>query len=306
MAPPPGRVAMRRVSSVLVAVLVVACPCAMGLATPAAIMVGSGRAAELGVLYRKGEALETLSHVDTVVFDKTGTLTEGRPALTDLATDATRSSRLDGALGSAGFAIYAWSDGETGAALPEMVVEATNEVKQQIDKSTFSFELDAAAVDSFFTAMDDEALAVSPVSGLQPHQQHLSQGVEASTGGRGGRGRDGLTGEGRFGNLQTGGVNQPGVGGDRRARLQDQDVTRDDVSCRDLDQVTVATNSHAGHCHQLECLNRSLGPVLLHEAESGIEDHDHQDHDGVVHGHAGQGQAAGQLLAGMGPGREHH
>lgn len=67
-----------------VAVLVVACPCAMGLATPAAIMVGSGRAAELGVLYRKGEALETLSHIDTVVFDKTGTLTEGHPRLTDL------------------------------------------------------------------------------------------------------------------------------------------------------------------------------------------------------------------------------
>jgi len=67
-----------------VAVLVVACPCAMGLATPAAIMVGSGRAAELGVLFRKGEALEALSHVDTVVFDKTGTLTVGRPQLTEL------------------------------------------------------------------------------------------------------------------------------------------------------------------------------------------------------------------------------
>lgn len=66
-----------------VAVLVVACPCAMGLATPAAIMVGTGRAAELGVLFRKGEALEALSHVDTVLFDKTGTLTEGRPVLVD-------------------------------------------------------------------------------------------------------------------------------------------------------------------------------------------------------------------------------
>jgi len=69
-----------------VAVLVVACPCAMGLATPAAIMVGSGRAAELGVLFRKGEALEALSHVDAVVFDKTGTLTLGRPQLTDIET----------------------------------------------------------------------------------------------------------------------------------------------------------------------------------------------------------------------------
>ncbi|MDA3888065.1 MAG: heavy metal translocating P-type ATPase [Allgaiera sp.] len=67
-----------------VAVLVVACPCAMGLATPAAIMVGTGRAAELGVLFRKGEALEALSHVDIVLFDKTGTLTEGRPVLVDL------------------------------------------------------------------------------------------------------------------------------------------------------------------------------------------------------------------------------
>ncbi len=67
-----------------VAVLVVACPCAMGLATPAAIMVGTGRAAELGVLFRKGEALESLSHVDTVLLDKTGTLTRGRPRLTAL------------------------------------------------------------------------------------------------------------------------------------------------------------------------------------------------------------------------------
>ncbi|HQU16276.1 MAG: copper-translocating P-type ATPase [Chromatiales bacterium 21-64-14] len=79
---PPPAITLALVSAV--AVLVVACPCAMGLATPAAIMVGTGRAAELGVLFRKGEALEALSHVDTVVFDKTGTLTEGHPRLTDL------------------------------------------------------------------------------------------------------------------------------------------------------------------------------------------------------------------------------
>jgi P-type Cu+ transporter len=75
-----------------VAVLVVACPCAMGLATPAAIMVGSGRAAELGVLFRKGEALEAMSHVDTIVFDKTGTLTVGRPELTDVEPAAGRDA----------------------------------------------------------------------------------------------------------------------------------------------------------------------------------------------------------------------
>ncbi len=62
-----------------VAVLVIACPCAMGLAVPAAIMVATGRAARMGVLFRNGEAIERLSRVDTVVFDKTGTLTEGRP-----------------------------------------------------------------------------------------------------------------------------------------------------------------------------------------------------------------------------------
>ena len=67
-----------------VSVLIIACPCAMGLATPVSVMVGTGKAAELGVLFRKGEALQTLSEVDAVALDKTGTITEGRPALTDL------------------------------------------------------------------------------------------------------------------------------------------------------------------------------------------------------------------------------
>ena len=66
-----------------VAVLIIACPCAMGLATPTSIMVGTGRAAEMGVLFRKGDALQALSGVDVVALDKTGTLTQGHPALTD-------------------------------------------------------------------------------------------------------------------------------------------------------------------------------------------------------------------------------
>ena len=67
-----------------VAVLIVACPCAMGLATPTSIMVGTGRAAEAGILFRGGSALQGLQAVRTVAFDKTGTLTEGRPDVTDV------------------------------------------------------------------------------------------------------------------------------------------------------------------------------------------------------------------------------
>ena len=67
-----------------VAVLIVACPCAMGLATPTSLMVGTGRGAEAGVLFRKGEALQHLQDVAVIAVDKTGTLTEGKPALTDL------------------------------------------------------------------------------------------------------------------------------------------------------------------------------------------------------------------------------
>jgi len=65
-------------------VLIIACPCAMGLATPTSIMVGTGRAAEMSVLFRKGDALQTLRDAEVVALDKTGTLTLGRPTLTDL------------------------------------------------------------------------------------------------------------------------------------------------------------------------------------------------------------------------------
>jgi P-type Cu+ transporter len=70
----------------MVAVLIIACPCAMGLATPTSVMVGTGRAADSGILFRRGEALQLLREADVVALDKTGTITEGRPRLTDVIT----------------------------------------------------------------------------------------------------------------------------------------------------------------------------------------------------------------------------
>lgn len=77
-----------------ISVLVIACPCALGLATPTALMVGSGKGAENGVLIRKEEAIQTMKDVDTIVLDKTGTITEGEPGVTDLIPQAVSEEEL--------------------------------------------------------------------------------------------------------------------------------------------------------------------------------------------------------------------
>ncbi len=113
--------------SVIITTLVIACPCALGLATPTSIMVGTGKGAEHGILIKSGEALETTHNLDTIVFDKTGTLTEGKPIVTDiLVTPLITKENL----------LYYAASGETGSEHPlgEAIVQKSKEENMTLAK----------------------------------------------------------------------------------------------------------------------------------------------------------------------------
>jgi Cu+-exporting ATPase len=136
--------ALRLAFVAAVSVLVIACPCAMGLATPTAVMVATGKAAELGILFRKGVALEGLAEATTVLLDKTGTITEGRPAVTDvhvageldraavLAKIAAAESRSEHPLGRA-IVAFAEREGAPAAKLESFRAEVGHGIAARVD-----------------------------------------------------------------------------------------------------------------------------------------------------------------------------
>ena len=117
--------------TILISVLVIACPCALGLATPTAIMVGTGKGAENGILIKSGEALETTHQLKTIIFDKTGTITEGKPIVTDIVT----TENID-----KNFLLFLAASAEKGSEHPlgeAIVLEAKKNSIELVDPTSF-------------------------------------------------------------------------------------------------------------------------------------------------------------------------
>lgn len=157
--------------SIAICILVISCPCALGLATPVAIMVGTGKGAENGILIKSGEALEIAQSVDTVVMDKTGTITEGRPVVTDITT-------VNGVSEQEFLAIAAGLEQGSEHPLAEAVMTAARErgiaPKAMTDfKALFGRGVEAEADGHVYAAGNDKLMAEKGID-LTPYEAHLA------------------------------------------------------------------------------------------------------------------------------------
>jgi cation-transporting ATPase V/Cu+-exporting ATPase len=161
--------------SAAVAVLIIACPCALGLATPMAIMVGTGRGAQLGILIKSIEVLERTRSITTVVFDKTGTLTAGAMSLTDVATGG--STRRDELLVRAG-AVEADSEHPIGRAIADAAVDAFGELPSVMDMESIAGHGIRAEVDGSTVWVGRRELMVGAGLVLSPELETAATGWE--------------------------------------------------------------------------------------------------------------------------------
>ena len=157
--------------SIAICILVISCPCALGLATPVAIMVGTGKGAENGILIKSGEALEIAQSVDTVVMDKTGTITEGRPVVTDITT-------VDGVSEQEFLAIAAGLEKGSEHPLAEAVMTAARErgiaPKAMTEfQALFGRGVEAKADGHVYAAGNDKLMAEKGID-LAPYEAHLA------------------------------------------------------------------------------------------------------------------------------------
>jgi Cu+-exporting ATPase len=158
-----------------VAVLVIACPCAMGLATPTAVMVGTGKGAENGVLFKSSTALESLGKVKFVALDKTGTITEGRPAVTDIISNLQVTSNKEEVLRLAG-SIETASEHPLAAAIVEAARAQGLTLSEPQGFRSIAGRGVMATIDGHIVLMGNLALMAdqqAALNGLQPEVERL-------------------------------------------------------------------------------------------------------------------------------------